>query len=349
MKIKLKWLFSIAAVLCVVVLNATSINASGEEEIGRSPNGSWNGGTFYESLTKEIISETETTITYKIRYRITHDGKGGYCYQNSPVYLDINGKLYATYSSQVGSHIRGESRVCGETTMTLSKGENYHLKLYDNSSGSYTSIHVEADIFHKLSEYTATFDAVGGTSVLPITKPYGSKIGTLPTSNKLGYVFEGWYTEVDAGSKISSNTLLTKNITYYAHWKKAVELKVFDRTFLKNETITNEKIVSGFTALENGVNNNQNIFVANIEFINSEIVGTYQVEASYKCLDGYIEPITFKVYIIENPMQTEIRFISKKMINTISVNSIWKDRVAELENILERNTTIETIIIEKGN
>ena len=48
------------------------------------------------------------------------------------------------------------------------------------------------------------------------------KIGTLETPIRSGYVFEGWYTSVKGGTKITADTVLTKNLTVYAHWKKSV-------------------------------------------------------------------------------------------------------------------------------
>ena len=68
--------------------------------------------------------------------------------------------------------------------------------------------------------YTATFNGNGGGTPSPstITKTYGSELGTLPTCSRTGYTFLGWYTASSGGTKISSTTKITGNVTYYAVW-----------------------------------------------------------------------------------------------------------------------------------
>ncbi|MDR2162734.1 MAG: InlB B-repeat-containing protein [Clostridiales Family XIII bacterium] len=45
-----------------------------------------------------------------------------------------------------------------------------------------------------------------------------STLGTLPTPSKAGYKFEGWFTALPGGTKVTSATVVTGNVTYYAHW-----------------------------------------------------------------------------------------------------------------------------------
>lgn len=68
--------------------------------------------------------------------------------------------------------------------------------------------------------YTATFNGNGGGTPSPstITKKYNVALGTLPTCTRTGYTFLGWYTASSGGTKISTTTVVTKNITYYAQW-----------------------------------------------------------------------------------------------------------------------------------
>lgn len=68
--------------------------------------------------------------------------------------------------------------------------------------------------------YTATFNGNGGSTPSPssITKEYNTALGTLPTCSRTGYTFLGWYTASSGGTKISTTTIVTKNITYYAQW-----------------------------------------------------------------------------------------------------------------------------------
>lgn len=68
--------------------------------------------------------------------------------------------------------------------------------------------------------YTATFNGNGGDTPSPstITKEYNTALGTLPTCTRTGYTFLGWYTASSGGTKISTTTVVTKDITYYAQW-----------------------------------------------------------------------------------------------------------------------------------
>ena len=68
---------------------------------------------------------------------------------------------------------------------------------------------------------TVTFDANGGTpSESTKTVESGTAIGALPTPTRTGYMFDGWYTSRDGGSKVTENVIVTKDVTYYAHWRE---------------------------------------------------------------------------------------------------------------------------------
>lgn len=48
---------------------------------------------------------------------------------------------------------------------------------------------------------------------------YGSKIGTLPSANRNGYIFNGWFTSASGGTKVTTTTTIpANNVTYYAQW-----------------------------------------------------------------------------------------------------------------------------------
>ena len=85
-------------------------------------------------------------------------------------------------------------------------------------------------------EYTATFDARGGTGPYPqtITKKYGLPLGTLPTTTREGYDFLGWYTDAILGTEIKDFDTLVGNTTYYAHWAPSKETKYKVKHYLMN-------------------------------------------------------------------------------------------------------------------
>ena len=49
------------------------------------------------------------------------------------------------------------------------------------------------------------------------------KAGSLPTPTRDKYDFAGWYTAKTGGSKVTSDTVITKNTTFYARWTEKGE------------------------------------------------------------------------------------------------------------------------------
>ena len=65
-----------------------------------------------------------------------------------------------------------------------------------------------------------TFDSNGGAiSESKRNVEFGAKIGQLPIPVRNGYIFDGWYTAITGGNKISAETVSVGNNTYYAHWR----------------------------------------------------------------------------------------------------------------------------------
>ena len=80
-------------------------------------------------------------------------------------------------------------------------------------------------------DFTVTFDAQGGTvSTNSKTITDGQTYGTLPTPQKIGYRFMGWYTSATGGTKITETTTFSTNSneTLYAHWENAMYTIYFD-------------------------------------------------------------------------------------------------------------------------
>ena len=86
---------------------------------------------------------------------------------------------------------------------------------------------VTADVTYyahwQINSYTVTFDVNGGS--LGVASPttrnvaHGAAVGELPDVTRTGYSFVGWYTEAEGGTKISADTTVTADVTYYAHWR----------------------------------------------------------------------------------------------------------------------------------
>ncbi|MEA4961123.1 InlB B-repeat-containing protein [Lutispora sp.] len=68
------------------------------------------------------------------------------------------------------------------------------------------------------SDVTIYFDENGGNEVLDITKMEGSLIGTLPSPNRKGYSFDGWYSDKDLTTAFAETKMPSESITLYAKW-----------------------------------------------------------------------------------------------------------------------------------
>ena len=105
--------------------------------------------------------------------------------------------------------------------------------------------------------YTITWDATtnGGTCTTTTTEiESGKPIGTLPTATKSGSTFDGWYTEISGGTKISKETVVSGDATYYAHFTEQQEGEGSDLTwnfstsdFKDLGTISTTKTINGLT------------------------------------------------------------------------------------------------------
>ncbi len=73
----------------------------------------------------------------------------------------------------------------------------------------------------KMNSFNITFYAEGGKPEYShMTVYYNDKLGALPETVKMGYMFEGWFTK--DGVQVTDNTVMsfTANTTLYAHWVK---------------------------------------------------------------------------------------------------------------------------------
>ena len=72
---------------------------------------------------------------------------------------------------------------------------------------------------HQGQRHTITFNGNGGTPSVTSMTTIDQKLPELPIATRSGrYSFDGWYTEKNGGTKITTATLFDKDTTVYAHW-----------------------------------------------------------------------------------------------------------------------------------
>ena len=71
-----------------------------------------------------------------------------------------------------------------------------------------------------LPTYTVTFESNGGTDIPERRIEAGNTIGSLPTPEKDGYMFFGWYDapELYGKNEVYPETIVDEDVTYYARW-----------------------------------------------------------------------------------------------------------------------------------
>ena len=177
------------------------------------------GGTKIQATTTVTIDEDHTLYaqwtanTYTINYN-GNGNTGGSTASSSHTY-DTSKALTSNGFIKTGYSFKNWNTKADGSGTSYSNGAS--VKNLTVTNGGTVTLYAQWTI----NQYAATFNANGGTAASPqtITKNYGAKLGTLPTTSRTGYIFNGWYTAASGGSKITEDTLMPLNgATYYAQW-----------------------------------------------------------------------------------------------------------------------------------
>ena len=131
--------------------------------------------------------------------------------------------------SSLATAISGETSWATVTKTFNSAGEHTVVWTYSkDSSVSYGSDCGWVTDVTWTPYHVVTFAANGG-SVSPSSQTVAGDeaVGSLPTPTRAGYDFLGWYTEQTDGSRVTTSTVVTADVTYYAHW----QIKTYQVTF----------------------------------------------------------------------------------------------------------------------
>ncbi|MDD2565775.1 MAG: InlB B-repeat-containing protein, partial [Candidatus Gracilibacteria bacterium] len=141
-----------------------------------------------------------------------------------------NGVLSNTYNNNICTDIT--NGVCNTTTTSIPTTVAPATNLC--TTGTPTSVTSNVGTFSRTCnginganpvcnntrQYTVTFNANGGTAASPATKvvAYNTAVGALSTTSRTGYTFNGWFTATTGGTAITTTTVITGAVTYYAQW-----------------------------------------------------------------------------------------------------------------------------------
>ena len=121
-----------------------------------------------------------------------------------------------------------------EVTLSAEPKTGYHFKEWQVVSGSVTIVNnkfimpsgevkiraiFEEDAASTPGEFTISFDGNGGTPSAGSMTTTDQKLASLPDASRSGsYTFDGWYTEKNGGTEITTATVFVVDTTVYAHW-----------------------------------------------------------------------------------------------------------------------------------
>jgi len=146
----------------------------------------------------------------------------------TPVYKKDKHQLTITHPEYiVEGDISGQYEYGTQITITAKAMDGFTFsKWSDNSTRNPKTITIgTSDItiepIYVRTKYTITFRPNGGSVNIESKQiEAGSPIGELPNANYLGHALVGWYTEAVGGEEVTSSTVPTGNVQYYAHWEE---------------------------------------------------------------------------------------------------------------------------------
>ena len=96
----------------------------------------------------------------------------------------------------------------------------------------------------QVNTHTVTFDANGGTAVIPGSQSYvaGQTFGEFPVPSRRGYAFCGWWTEAVGGDRMTeASRVPAADVELFAHWEPIRYFVAYDANggtgVMENQTI----------------------------------------------------------------------------------------------------------------
>ena len=144
------------------------------------------------------------------------------------VTLDLNGGKLGGSSEDIQIIVKTGSEFTAPASDGLTRPDGNtgrYLMWLDGNGNSYEpGGSVPADVTELTVQwtaptYTVTLHANGGSvSPTSVTTGADGKLASLPTPTRSSYSFNGWYTEKNGGTKVTTDTVFHAKTTVYAHW-----------------------------------------------------------------------------------------------------------------------------------
>ena len=148
------------------------------------------------------------------------NGEFSYADQDYSMFVDSAGKILSSKYPQFTTNLEA-----GNYTLVLTQYDQHTAS--DWSTVPYAASAVTFEMWgpdggFAIPEYSIEFDSQGGSECEPISENLATPLN-LPTPNRPGYQFDGWFTQPEGGDQAPDGTLMPSpvNITLYAHWSEA--------------------------------------------------------------------------------------------------------------------------------
>ena len=188
---------------------------------------------FFDSETQEILAKQVISVKVTGTPQMTASANSVTLDFNAKTTKDVkislsnfpyNCSLKCIHGSNIITSYKWNGWDNGTNTITLTPtapgSETLTIQLVSSSNKVILSTKINVTVTAK---FKITFDTCGGTANFTSKNvTFGDKYGALASATYDGYEFDGWFTEVDGGSLVTSETVVNIKSaqTLYAHWTK---------------------------------------------------------------------------------------------------------------------------------
>ena len=116
-----------------------------------------------------------------------------------------------------------------------------------------------------VQKYVVTFNVDGGISVPSIEREENKAIGTLPTTSKDGFMFDGWFSDSAKTVSVTGTELVTNNMTLYAKWTESIDVLIAHINSNSNNVLNGYKTIRYYT--NDAYNTYYDLYVGNTKTI----------------------------------------------------------------------------------
>ena len=103
-----------------------------------------------------------------------------------------------------------------------SQKDGYGMHVYGDDTDATCNIcgYVREMNPSEVQEYIIIFDPNGGRVSISYGQTVDGLLDYLPTPSRYGYAFDGWYTEINGGQRVTISTVFVADTTIFAHWSR---------------------------------------------------------------------------------------------------------------------------------